>query len=77
LGTLLGSLPNSNNNNIRGAFQGPQGHLTEHKVIINPLKTRHCGKKQKQNKNKTKQTNNQDGDQLDVVCEFEQVSFEL
>ena len=33
--------------------------------------------KNKTKQDKTKQTNNQNSDQLDVVCEFEQVSFEL
>jgi hypothetical protein len=33
--------------------------------------------KNNKKQNKTKQTNNQDSDQLDVVCEFEQVSLEL
>ena len=32
---------------------------------------------EKQQKTKQIQTNNEDSDQLDVVCEFEQVSFEL
>ena len=29
---------NNNNFNLKGAFQDTQGHLTEHKVIINSLK---------------------------------------
>ena len=41
-GYLHGSNNNNNNNNntfnLKGAFQDTQGHLTEHKVIINSLK---------------------------------------
>ena len=40
-GYLHGNNNNNNNNNntfnLKGAFQDTQGHLTEHKVIINRL----------------------------------------